>query len=170
MRDVKLTRTYGPLSPIHLKMIQDQLDLAQSQYQIFTDQDLLAKAQSREKNSPEASPHLHNMSPVNLKEYLYIDIPLHDILIVRHLLVKLGFEQTPDLLTAQTLQAEEFICPQCQFVQAQPGYCPKHHQLLIPYFDSRRKDYHLKKYINRFLISIGLGLLILIVYFSLKQS
>lgn len=168
--DSKLSRTYGPLSPIHLRMLQDSLDLVHSQYRVYTDQALLAKAQVREKNSLEASPHLHNISPVNLKEFLYIDIPLNDLLVVRQLLVKLGFEQTPDLLTEKTLHIDEFICPECSFLQTYPGYCPKHHQLLIPYYDIRRKEYKLKNYLVNFLISLCFIILILAFYFNRARN
>lgn len=168
MSENKNRRTYGPLTPIHLRMLQTKLDEVRSKYQIFTDQDLLAKAQSREKNSVEASPHLHNTSPVNLKEYLYIDIPTEDILVVRSLLVKLGFEQTPDLLTEQSLENEEYVCPHCDFIQGQPGYCPRHHSLLLSYYDIRRKQIQFKSYLFRFFAAVTVGTLLTLIYFTLR--
>lgn len=170
MTENKNRRTYGPLSPIHLRMLQAKLDVVRSKYQIFTDQNLLSKAQRREKNSLEASPHLHNTSPVNLKEYLYIDIPTEDILVVRSILVKLGFEQTPDLVTAHSLDHEEFICPSCSYLQAEPGYCPRHHLLLLSYYDIRRKQIQFKNYLIRFFASIFFIFLILTIFFSLKRN
>ena len=154
MNDVKLSRTYGPLSPVHIRMLQDPLDIVQSKYQIYADDDLLAKAQIREKNSAEASPQYHNQSPINLKEYLYIDVPLEDVLVVRSILVKLGFEQTPDLTTENTLMAEEFVCPRCDHLQLQPGYCPKHHLLLLPYFQKSKTFQNWKDYLI-WLILVG---------------
>jgi hypothetical protein len=169
MSDTKNRRTYGPLSPIHLRILQTKLDQVRSKYQIFTDQDLLSKAQTREKNSVEASPHLHNTSPVNLKEYLYIDIPTEDILVVRNILVKLGFEQTPDLITEKSLEHEEFVCPQCDFIQNQPGYCPRHHLLLLSYYDIRRKQIQFKNYLIRFFAFVFIGFIVMTIYFSLKH-
>ena len=169
MTDSKSSRSYGPLSPIHIQILRNELDTVKSKYEIYADDDLVSKAQVREKNSVEASPHLHNTSPVNLKEYLYIRIPLEDILVVRHLLIKLGFEQTFDTETETTLQTEEFLCPKCNHLQNQPGYCPKHHLLLIPYFDIRLKQFKFRT----FLIQISLGIIfsffiLMIIYFILK--
>ena len=87
MTESKSHRSYGPLSPIHIQILRHLLDDVKSQYDVYADEELLSKAKVREKNSVEASPHLHNTSPVNLKEYLYIRIPLEDILVVRHILV-----------------------------------------------------------------------------------
>ena len=168
MNEIKNSRTYGPLTPIHLRMLQTKLDEVRSKYQIFTDQDLLVKAQQREKNSVEASPHLHNTSPVNLKEYLYIDIPKEDILVVRSLLVKLGFEQTPDLITEESLQNEEFVCPRCDYIKDEPGYCPKHHLLLLSYYDIRRKQIQFKDYLFRFFAAVGVGIILVLIYFTLR--
>ena len=165
----KTYRTYGPLSPIHLRILQSKLDEVNSKYQIRADKELLSKAQRREKNSIEASPHLHNTSPVNLKEYLYIDIPKADILVVRSVLVKLGFEQTPDLVTENSLEHEEFLCPKCDYLQSQPGFCPRHHLLLLSYYDIRRKQIHFKSYLVRFFAIIFLVFLLLSIYFSLKR-
>ncbi len=168
MNENKNRRTYGPLAPIHLRMLQDPLDAINSKYQIYTDEDLIAKAQIRPKGSVEASPFLHNTSPVNLKEYLFIDIPLVDVMAVRHLLVKLGFEQTIDAVTGDSLNADEFICPACNFVQSLPGYCPKHHHMLIPYFDIRRKEFRFKNYVIRFVAISSLVAALIIIYFSLR--
>ncbi len=167
MTDSKNRRTYGPLSPIHLRMLQAKLDNVHSQYQIFTDQELLTKAQHREKNSVEASPHLHNTSPVNLKEYLFIDIPTEDILVVRSILVKLGFEQTPDVVTAHSLDHQDFVCSKCNYLQDHPGYCPRHHLLLLSYYDIRRKQIQFKSYLIRFFAIVFLVFFVMTIYFNL---
>lgn len=171
MTDSKSNRSYGPLSPIHIQILRNLLDEVKSNYEVYADEDLVSKAQVREKNSIEASPHLHNTSPVNLKEYLYIKIPLKDILTVRHLLVKLGFEQTLDSETEITLQTEEFVCPKCNYLQNQAGYCPKHHLLLIPYFDIRLKQFKFRNFMIQFSLGIIFSSIILmIIYFTLKQN
>ena len=128
-------RTYGPLTPLHLKMLSEKLDGVGAKYRIFTDDDLMNQAQVRKKNSPEASPFFHNTPGISMKEYLYIEIELKDLMLVRADLIKLGFESTWDSSPDEALQAEEFICPKCSFVQNSVGLCHKHQIPLIPYYD-----------------------------------
>ena len=128
-------RTYGPLTPLHVKMLTEKLDGVGSVYRIFTDDDLMNQAQVRKKNSPEASPFFHNTPGISMKEYLYIEIALKDLMLIRADLIKLGFESTQDPSFDEALQAEEFICPECSFVQNSRGLCHKHQIPLIPYYE-----------------------------------
>lgn len=128
-------RTYGPLTPLHVKMLSEKLDGVGSSYRIFMDDDLISQAQVRKMNSPEASPFFHNTPGISMKEYLYIEIALKDLMLVRADLIKLGFESTQDLTSDESLQAEEFICPECSFVQNSRGLCHKHQIPLIPYYE-----------------------------------
>lgn len=128
-------RMYGPLTPLHVKMLSEKLDSVGSSYQIFTDDDLINQAQVRKKNSPEASPFFHHNLGISMKEYLYIEIALKDLMLVRADLIKLGFESTYDSKSDESLQAEEFICTKCSFVQNTRGLCHVHQVPLIPYYD-----------------------------------
>ncbi len=128
-------RMYGPLTPLHVKMLSEKLDSVGSSYQIFTDDDLINQAQIRKKNSPEASPFFHNTPGISMKEYLYIEIALKDLMLVRADLIKLGFESTQDSSSDESLQAEEFICPECSFVKNSRGLCHTHQIPLIPYYE-----------------------------------
>ncbi len=129
------TRTYGPLTPLHIKMLTDTLDKAKANYRVTTDDDLISQAQVREKNSPEASPFFHNTPGISMKEYLFIEISLKDLMLVRADLLKLGFENQADSSSDESLQAEEFICLKCNFVQTSRGLCPVHSEALVPYFE-----------------------------------
>ena len=143
-------RTYGPLTPLHIKMLTDKLNTAQAKYRVYTDDDLINQAQIREKNSPEASPFFHNTPGISMKEYLFIEIELKDIMLVRANLIKLGFEATAtDGTIDASLLADEFICPECSYVQNSRGLCHTHHIPLVLYFDKvqclkRNKDRRLR--------------------------
>ena len=147
-------RTYGPLTPLHIKMLTEKLDKARGTYRVFTDDDLINQAQVREKNSPEASPFFHNTPGISMKEYLFIEIELKDLMLVRADLIKLGFEATlsdsaSDSAMDASLLADEFICPKCSFVQNSRGLCHTHQIPLVLYFDKvqilkQKKDRRLR--------------------------
>lgn len=163
------TRTYGPLTPLHIKMLTQTLDQAGGIYRIYTDVDLINQAQIRQKNSPEASPFFHNTPGISMKEYLYIEIALKDIMLVRADLIRLGFETTKDSSHDESLVAEEFICPKCNFLQATKGLCPIHQVNLIPYFEKALGGQKNKVLVIRFVFSIFLAIVIgVILHTALK--
>lgn len=155
-------RTYGPLTPLHIKMLTEKLDSVKGTYRVFTDDDLINQAQVREKDSPEASPFFHNTPGISMKEYLFIEIELKDLMLVRADLIKLGFEATLSDSSADAfLLADEFICPKCTFVQNSRGLCHTHQIPLVLYFDKvqmlrQKKDRKLRA-AAAFFIAILIG-------------
>ncbi len=162
-------RTYGPLTPLHIKVLTQTLDKAKAAYRVYTDADLMNQAQVREKNSPEASPFFHNTPGISMKEYLFIDIELKDLMLVRADLIKLGFENTQNINSDESLQAEEFICPKCNFIQTSKGLCHVHHISLVPYYEKALGSQKNKALVIRFVFAIFIAVLIgVIVQSALK--
>ncbi len=154
------SRTYGPLTPLHIKVLTQTLDKAKAVYCVYTDDDLINQAQVREKNSPEASPFFHNTPGISMKEYLFIDIELKDLMLVRADLIRLGFENSQNMNSDESLQAEEFICPKCNFVQTSKGLCHVHHVPLVPYYEKALGSQKNKALVIRFVFAIFLAIVI----------
>ena len=154
------SRTYGPLTPLHITVLTQTLDKVNAVYRIFTDTDLINQAQVREKNSPEASPFFHNTPGISMKEYLFIEISLKDLMLVRADLIKLGFESTQNMNSDESLQAEEFICPKCDFVQTSMGLCHIHQVPLVPYYDKALGSQKNKALVIRFVLAILFAVII----------
>ncbi len=169
-RESGRSRTYGPLTPLHIKMLSEKLDSVGSTYQIFTDDDLINQAQVRKKNSPEASPFFHNTPGISMKEYLFIEIALADLMLVRADLIKLGFETAQDASFDESLQAEEFICPDCSFMQNFTGYCPKHSVKLIPYFEKALGHKKIKERKFWIVILVLIAVIVLAYIFKSRTS
>jgi hypothetical protein len=119
---------FGPISKSDLERLKGLLDSQGAFYHVtYSPEDLEAARESRRTYLPTSYPSYSG--PMN---YIYIEIELKDLMIVRGELERMGFAVAREV-PAPLEEVPEYLCPKGDFVASTPGLCPKHQLELLEF-------------------------------------
>ena len=113
---------FGPLPAVFVQKLERMLKEHGAGYKIFVSHEELEAYRERQKAIPVPAYYPSFPTP---GDFVYIEVALKDVLIVRGELEKMGIPVRSDELEPE-LSDMEYLCPRCKEVSMSPGLCPIH--------------------------------------------
>lgn len=122
---------FGPLSQSDINKLKELLDSQGAQYNISYSHEDLQSAREEKRQNQIVTNHPTFAGQMN---FLYIDIELKDLMIVRGELERMGFAVAREVENPPA-EVSEYLCEKCDFVSNLPGTCPQHGGSLLEFSD-----------------------------------
>jgi hypothetical protein len=118
----------GPLSIPHFEKLKTILDENGASYQITYNKDELDESQQQFR--------LRSVTPyptyVGMGDFLYIEIEMKDVLLIRAQIEKMGLRIAGKSATPEP-EVSEFLCPLCDRTSVRRELCPKHKVMMLEF-------------------------------------